>query len=82
MHRLSTILHVAGVAPILQVHMSAILSLPVIGNYWSGSNGITFIPNFMKIGQLVKKLKGGTHPQTACWSHKATFLPKKREGSD
>jgi hypothetical protein len=27
------------------------------------SNGITFTPNFMKMGQLVLKVKGNTHRQ-------------------
>jgi hypothetical protein len=40
------------VAPISQVHMSAILLVLTAGN------DITFVTNFMKFGQLIQKLKG------------------------
>jgi hypothetical protein len=47
---------------LLQIHASIMSLLPVIGNliYEVGEawRDIKFIPNFMKIGQYVQKLKG------------------------
>jgi len=43
------------------------------------SNGIMFVPNFMKTGQLVQKVKGGgtwtdTHTRSGRWCHLLFFL--------
>jgi hypothetical protein len=39
--------------------------------------GMTFMPNFIKIGQLKKNLNGHTHTHTAWSSHEPMFLHKK-----
>jgi hypothetical protein len=61
-HLFRTILSGTVVGPTSQVHAFSVLLL-ILRNFkqyevWVASNGITFIPNFMKIGKFVQALKG------------------------